>query len=162
MAESSVSLAAPRSEPWPAHMENPKAVAHIFGDVVPDLTGVELAWLRVERGPKQARLAVRLREWPARAPGRWALEGFDQVELRFDLFARGNGDLSLRAGAGPHVVRVDFTPIHGAGKPNKVVEVTGPRFSLRLVADYLHVAGLRGCRRGVHETSAWLRDRGEA
>lgn len=148
----------PLQEPWTAWTSNPQAVSHLFGEVVPDLTDVELAWFDVDKGATFTRVAVRLREWPVRAPRRWALQGHDEVEL--ELSACAHAGISLRAGPGPHVVRFDFTPLVKVGPPGAFVEVTGPRLSLRFVGAYLHVAGLRGCRRGVHDAYGWLRDRG--
>lgn len=73
---------------WIDALENPQAIASVFGDVVPSLLGVDLHEVLLNRDLPHAIVRFDIDEYPASPPRKWQAANRLQLELRLDFVKR--------------------------------------------------------------------------
>ncbi|MGJ5896619.1 Imm50 family immunity protein [Streptomyces niveiscabiei] len=72
---------------WVALLHNPEGVSSVYGGDVPDLQGVQVHEVALLRDGPTLKIRLDLPEYPERPPRKWALQGFNTVQVEFSFVA---------------------------------------------------------------------------
>lgn len=78
---------------WTSLVENPEGIASVFSGAVPPLSDVRIHSVALDRDGPQLRVRFDLREYPERAPKKWAAQRFNTVQV--ELVFGGLSDVEL-------------------------------------------------------------------